>query len=173
MFTRTTDAASVLFLATAPVQLAVLAVRPDVAPFVYLAIGGWSVHIGSGIGRRMFEAQDPWEYGVSAAWIVNTQPVRIVAGMVLYATLTVGVAAGLGAVLQPSVPGLAAIAAVLTGPLSSALAARRWYLSPTFAVVELGGRLLGDESFFPPDLRGRFLTEQDLRVLFTRHPGSQ
>ncbi|QLH78660.1 hypothetical protein HZS55_15790 [Halosimplex rubrum] len=164
--TRSTDAGSTLFLTTLPIQIVVgLGVGAEAAMYLYLGIAGASLHAGMFMARRIFNEGYPYQRDVSGTGM---------SGKYLLAALTVqanvamllGVVAGLLAASAGQT--VAVIVAMAVPAADIKLGEYAWYLSPSMVVVEVGGRLLGEDALVPEGFRGTLLTESDLLELLGR-----
>ncbi len=164
--TRSTDAGSTLFLTTIPAQIAIgLAVGAEGALYLYLGMVGASVHTGTFMARKIFSEGYPYMRTESGEF---SSARFLLVALLVQANITVslGVVAGFaGAVFGPTT---AAIAAMVVPAIDTMLGEHAWYLSPSMIVVQLGGRLLGEESVLPEEFRGALLTESDLFHLLGR-----
>jgi len=165
--TQSTDAGSTLFLTTLPIQIVVgFGLGAEAALYLYLGIVGASLHTGVFMARRIFSEGYPYSRNVSDAEM-SARYLLVALTIKANVAVLLGVVAGLLAASAGQTP--AVIATMAIPAVDIKLGERVWYLSPSMVVVELGGRLVGEDSLVPEGFRGTLLTESDL-VRFLGRP---
>lgn len=162
-FLRTSDAVSLLFVATIPLFTLVLLVGSmPVAGLTVAAMAGLAADLGAEVARDGFgDAYDPDDTNQSS-----------LLAFAVYANLTFALATGAGlTVLNTSVVAAVIVASVLP-VIERALMNVAWWASPSSLLVEVCWRLGGHRGVLAETFRSPLIAKLDIESLLRGSPPS-